>query len=453
MSRLRNAWNAFRNTDEQQTELEVSYVGSGGFGGTRSARMSGWSTNRNSIIDPIYNRIGIDVASIPLRHVRVDEEDRYIEDIRSDLNNCLTMEPNIDQLPDSFIRDAVMSLCELGSIAIVPVDTRGNPYYGESYDILSLRIGQIVQFYARHVRVRLYDDVSGMYEEVLVPKTITAVVENPLYTVMNEPNSILQRLLKKLSVLDALDEQNSSGKLDIIIQLPYVLKTEAKKAEAEKRRKQIEDQLVGSKYGIAYTDGTERITQLNRPAENNVLAEVEWLTNMLYGQLGLTKEIVDGTADESAMINYNNRTIVPFLNALTQSMTRTFLSKTARTQGQRIESYSDPFRLVPVSQLAEIADKFTRNEIATKNDMRSAIGWKPSMDPKADELRNSNIAQSKDNPKMEELELERLRKEIELMGSQPPAPEPEKDLEDSDSEKDPDNGGNNRDERDKEDRV
>lgn len=436
MSRLRKAWNAFISKDVEDAERVVSYTGYGNYGANRHL---GYSTNKNSIIDPIYNRIGIDVSSVDVRHIRVDEDNRYVEDIRSELSNCLLLEPNIDQTASAFFRDAVMSMCELGAIAIVPVDTKGNPFDTDGYDITSLRVAQITQFFARHVRVRLYNDEVGEYQEIILPKTIAAVVENPLYTVMNEPNSILQRLLQKLRVLDALDEKNSSGKLDLIIQLPYILKTESKKAEAEKRRKAIEDQLVGSKYGIAYTDATERITQLNRPAENNVLKEVEWLTNMLYGQLGLTQEIVDGTADESAMINYNNRTIQPFLTAITESMTRTFLSKTARTQGQRIRSYNDPFRNVPISQIAEIADKFTRNEIATKNDMRTAIGWKPSSDPKADELRNSNLSQAKDNPELAKLEVERLRKEIDMMGKEPVDSKPkESSNERNDNEQDAD---------------
>lgn len=415
MSRFKNAWHAFLNKDSDRVEEQLPF--GAGIGYSRPPKQTGYHTSRNSIIEPIYNRIGIDVSSVDVRHVLVDKDDRYVEDLDSSLNYCLRVSTNVDQPPAAFFRDATMSLCEWGSVAIVPVETRGNPTTGGAYDILSLRVAQIVQFFAQHVRVRLYNDETNTYEELLLPKNMVAVVENPFYTVMNEPNSILQRLLRKLHVLDVMDEQNGAGKLDILIQLPYVLKTESKRKEAERRRKEIEEQLVGSKYGIAYIDGTERITQLNRAADNNVLAEVEMLTNTLYGQLGLTKEIVDGTADESAMVNYHQRTVAPFLIAITQSMNRTFTSLTARTRGHRIRYFRDPFQLLTVAQIAEIADKFTRNEIASSNELRTALGWKPSKDSKADELRNSNLSHAKEDPEMREIELARARKEIELMGT------------------------------------
>lgn len=428
-SRLKNSWNAFFSGDSQREEMNNPYVGMGSGGGIRVSRAAGYSTNKNSIIDPIYNRIGIDVASVNIRHTRVDSNNRYISEMDSYLTQCLMFEPNIDQSPAAFFRDAVMTLCEVGAIAIVPVESVGNPFTSTSFDPISLRVGYITQFYAQHVRVRLYNDQTALYEEKLLPKRMCAIVENPLYTVMNEPNSILQRLLNKLRVLDTLDENSMAGKLDMVIQLPFPLKTEAKKAEAEKRRQEIESQLENGKLGVAYIDGTERITQLNRPVGNNVLAEVEWLTGMLYSQLGLTQEVVAGTADESAMINYHNRTIEPFLTAIVEAMTRSFISRTGRAQGQRIAFHRDPFKHVPASQFAEIADKFTRNEIATANDVRSTIGWVPSKDEKADELRNSNLSKPKDNPEREKLELEmmqiendRARKELEMMDAPAPAP-------------------------------
>lgn len=406
LSRFKNAWSAFSTREE---DVFLPMVGSSSQGiGARPYRARRHGISKDSVIVPIYNRIGIDVSSIDIRHVRLDADNRYLEDIKSELNNCLSLEPNIDQTSSAFFRDVAMTLCEVGAIAIVPVESKGNPVLGDNYDPTSLRIGEITQWYPRHVRVNLYNDHTGMYEEKLLPKRMVAVVENPLYAVMNEPNSTLQRLLSKLTLLDVVDEQSSAGKLDIIIQLPYVIKSEARKQQAETRRKDMEEQLTGSKYGVAYADGSERITQLNRPAENNLLAQVEYLTNMLYGQLGLTKDIVDGTADEAAMINYHARTIEPFLTAITQAMTRTFLSRTSRTQGHRIQHYRDPFKLVPVSQFAEIADKFTRNEIASSNDIRTAIGWKPSNDPKAEELRNSNLSAPKEDqpPVQEPQELE-----------------------------------------------
>lgn len=394
-TRFKNAWTAFR----KDTLEDVPYMQLGAPSARDMSsrpirgRLSG--VNKDTVIVPIFNQIGIDVSSINIRHVRTDGNGRFLEEVNSELNNCLSLEPNIDQTRSAFFRDAVMSLCELGAIAIVPVESKGNPFVTGGFDPTSLRIGEIVQWYPRHVKVSLYNDQTGRHEERIFPKTMTAIVENPRYAVMNEPNSTLQRLVNKLRLLDVVDEQSSSGKLDIFVQLPYAIKSDMQEDRASKRKKNLEDQLRDSKYGIGYLDATEKITQLNRPAENNLMAQVEYLTNMLYGQLGLTPEIIDGTADEAAMINYHNRTIEPFLSAITESMTRTFLTRTARTQGQRIHFYRDPFKLVPTSVIAEIADKFTRNEIATSNEIRSVIGWRPSDDPKANELRNSNLSAPK----------------------------------------------------------
>lgn len=347
--------------------------------------------HEKTIISAIYTRIAIDVASVPLRHVRLDEDAQYQEDIDSGLGDCLTVQANIDQGARQFRQDLVATLFDEGVVAILPVDTTVNPITTGGYDILSMRVARILDWKPRHVRVRAYNDNKGIHEDVLVPKNMVAIVENPLYSVMNEPSSTLKRLLRKLNLLDVVDEQSASGNLDLIIQLPYVVKTEARRAEAQKRLKEIEFQLKGSQYGIAYTDGTEKITQLNRPAENNLLGQIEYLTKMLYGQLGITEEVMNGTADEATMINYYNRTIEPILAAIAEAMVRTFLTKTARSQGQSIIYIRDPFKLVPVKDLAEIVDKFTRNEVASSNDMRSVIGWRPSKDPKADQLLNKNI--------------------------------------------------------------
>jgi len=343
-----------------------------------------------TIINSIYTRLGIDFSSVPIYHVR-EKDGRYTETMTSGLNDCLTVEANLDQAATAFRQDVAMTLFEKGVIAIVPVDTSLDPNQTGGYDINTLRVGEILQWYPKHVRVSLYNEKKGFREEVVLAKNTVAIVENPLYNVMNEPNSTLQRLIRKLSLLDSVDEQTSSGKLDIIIQLPYVIKSDARREQAEKRRKDIEMQLAGSQYGIAYTDGTERITQLNRPAENNLLKQVEYLQDMLYSQLGLTKEVFDGTADEKTMLNYHNRTIAPLLKAVTEAMTRSFLTKTARTQGQAIRSFRDPFSALTISDLAEIGDKLTRNEIATSNELRAIVGWKPSSDPKANELRNKNL--------------------------------------------------------------
>lgn len=386
---LKHAWNAFKyQTDNPQTfaspDLGVSYS-------SRPDRPRFSFTNEKTIIQAIYTRLAIDTAAVPIRHVRLDDNHQYQEDIDSGINNCLTVEANVDQAGRQFRQDLVQSLFDWGVVAILPVDTTLNPLTTGGYDVVTARVARVMQWYPRHVKVRGYNDNTGMQQDVIMPKNMVAIVENPLYTVMNEPSSTLKRLLRKLSLLDAVDEQSASGKLDIIIQLPYVIKTEARRQEADKRLKEIEFQLKGSQHGIAYTDGTEKITQLNRPVENNLLAQVEYLTKMLYGQLGLTEEVMNGTADEPTMINYYNRSIEPILTAICEAMARTFLTKTARAQGQAFAFFKNPFLLVPVKDLAEIVDKFTRNEVASSNDMRSVIGWKPSKDPKADQLLNKNI--------------------------------------------------------------
>lgn len=388
-SRLKHAWNAFLNRDPTS-----NYRDSGISYSYRPDRPRFTRGNEKSIVTSVYNRIALDVSSIDIRHVRLDENDRYLSIVNSGLNNCLSLEANIDQTGRAFVQDIVMSMFDEGSVAIIPVDTSRNPNETESYDILTMRTGQILEWFPRHVRVRVYNDRTGQREDIMVAKETVAIVENPLYAVINEPNSTMQRLIRKLNLLDAVDEQASSGKLDLIIQLPYVIKTETRRQQAEKRRKDIEEQLSGSKYGIAYTDGTERITQLNRSVENNLMKQIEYLTSMLYSQLGITTTILDGTADEKTMLNYNNRSIEPIISAIVDEMKRKFLTKTARSQKQSITFFRDPFKLVPVNDLAEIADKFTRNEIMTSNEIRQIIGMKPADDPKADELRNSNINQS-----------------------------------------------------------
>lgn len=410
--RLKHGWNAFINGGGETEAYRPFGSSSSGYGPRPYVGTLGLPTKNNLVI-PIYNRIAIDVASVDIRHVRLDKDHRYLEDIDSFLQECLSLSANMDQISRSFFQDAVMTLCERGVIAIVPTDTTINPLMTGGYDIKSLRVGYIVEWKPFHVRVSVYRESSGQREELVLPKTAVAIVENPLYPVMNEHNSILQRLLRKLSLLDNIDEISASGKIDIIMQLPYTIKTEAKRAEADKRRKDVEDQMRDSSHGIIYTDGTERITQLNRPAENNLLQQVESLTRQLYSQLGITEEIFNGTAKEAAMINYFNRTIEPFLTSITMSMKRTFLTKTARSQGQSIEFYRDPFKLVPVFQIAEIADKFTRNEIASTNDIRTQVlGWKPSKDPKADRLVNSNITQSKEETDPNVMDAELVEEEV-----------------------------------------
>lgn len=396
-NQLVHAWNAFTGADQVRGSIDYGYGSSYAYRPDRTRFRAG---GEKSIIGSIYNRIGIDVAANKIRHVRLDDNDQFQEIIKSGLNDCLSVEANIDQTGRAFIQDVAMTMFDEGVVAIVPIDTDVNPLpITGGYDIRSLRVGKITQWYPRHVKVDVYDDrpnEGGRHRELVFPKDSVAIVENPLYSVMNEPNSNLQRLIRKLNILDAVDEQSGSGKLDIIIQLPYTIRTEVKREQAEQRRKDIEMQLAGSRYGIAYTDGTERITQLNRPSENNLLKQVEYLQNLLYGQLGLTQSVFDGTADEATMLNYYNRTLEPILGAIVGALKRVFLTKTARSQGQSIEFYRDPFKLVPVSQLAEIADKFTRNEILTSNEVRGIIGFRPSTDAKADQLVNSNIPQKTD---------------------------------------------------------
>src|SRR5580765_5419531 len=359
--------------------------------GTRPDRVRLRISNERSMISSIYTRLSIDVASVDMRHVRLDEQKRYIDDIDSGLNNCLTVQANIDQAARAFRQDVAMTLFDKGVAVLVPVDTTINPEKTGGFDIITLRVGEVTMWYPRHVRVSVYNEALARREEITLHKSSVAVIENPLYTVMNEPNSTLQRLLNKLILLDAIDEQSASGKLDLIIQLPYVIKSEARREQAEQRRKDVEFQLKGSQYGIAYTDGTEKITQLNRPAENNLMAQVEYLTELLYSQLGLTNEVMNGTADEKAMLNYWNRTVEPVLTAMVESMRRSFLTKTARTQRQDVRFFRDPFRLVPIENIAEIADKFTRNEIMSSNEIRQVVGLAPHSDPKADRLVNSNM--------------------------------------------------------------
>lgn len=387
-SRLKHAWNAFMNRDPTEVDYDIgpAYY-------YRPDRPRLTRGNERSIVTAVYNRIALDVSDIDIRHVRLDPDGRYIEDIDSGLNNCLTVEANIDQTGKAFIQDVVMSMLDEGCVAIVPVDTTLNPKITGSYDINSMRTGKIVQWYPQHVKVNLYNDKTGRKEEVTLPKSMVAIVENPLYAVMNEPNSTLQRLIRKLNLLDYVDEQTGAGKLDLIIQLPYVIKSNARRQQAEDRRADIERQLKDSKYGIAYTDGTERITQLNRPVENNLMKQIEYLTSMLYSQLGINQAVLDGTADEKTMLNYTNRSIGPIISAIVDEMKRKFLTKTARSQMQSIRYFKDPFKLVPVNEIAEISDKLTRNEIASSNEIRQIIGWKPSQDPAADELRNKNLNQ------------------------------------------------------------
>ena len=391
--RIQHAWNAFLNRDSYRPypyEVGPGYS----YNPFRNRLKRG---HERSIVSAVYNRIAIDCAAIDIKHVRTDINGKYKEDINSTLNDCLTVSANIDQTSRAFVQDAVMSMMDEGAIAIVPVDTDIDPTRNNSYDILSLRVGKVVEWYPTHVRIDLYDDRSGQHKEITLPKETVALVENPLYAVMNEPNSTLQRLIRKLNILDVIDEQNGSGKLDLIVQLPFTTRTEARRQQAEQRRKDIEVQLSGSKYGIAYIDSAEKIVQLNRSVENNLMSQIEYLTSMLYSQLGITEEVMKGTADEATMLNYYNRTIEPILSAITDEMKRKFLTKTARTQLQSIEFFRDPFRLVPVNQIAEIADKFTRNEIMTSNEMRSVIGMKPSDDPRADELRNKNLNKSNED--------------------------------------------------------
>lgn len=390
--RISHAWNAFVENDANSGDYQLQYADTYGAAyGLRPDRPRVRISGEGSIISAIYTRLGVDVASVFIRHIRRDENGRFLEQVNSGLNECLTIEANLDQAATAFRQDMAMSLFDKGVIAVVPVDTTINPRFTGGYDIRTLRVGEVVGWFPEHVRVKVWNQKMGRHDELVLPKRIVAIVENPLYAVMNEPNSILQRLIRKLQLLDQVDEVSASGKLDLIVQLPYVIKTEERRTQAEQRRVDIEQQLAKGKYGIAYTDGAEKITQLNRPAENNMLKQIEYLMDQLYSQLGLSKEIFDGTADEATMLNYYNRTIEPVLRAICEALNRTFVTKTARTQGQAIDFARDPFKLVPISQLAEIADKFTRNEILSSNEFRGIIGFKPADDPKADELRNSNL--------------------------------------------------------------
>lgn len=388
-TRLAHAWNAFTSRDPTQ------YIITGPGYSSRPDRPRLSRGNEKSIATSIFNRIALDVSSVSIKHCRLDKNGRYVEDIDSGLNNCLTLEANKDQTGRAFIQDAVLSMLDEGCVALVPVETTIDPKNSNSYQIDSMRTGKITEWYPDMVRVRLYNDQTGEKEEILLPKSQVAIIENPLYAVVNEYNSTMQRLIRKLSLLDVTDEQTASGKLDLIIQLPYTIKTETRREQAERRRKDIIEQLAGSQYGIAYTDGTEKITQLNRSLENNLLKQVEYLTNMVYSQLGITQSVLDGTADEKTMLNYTNRTVEPIISAIVDELKRKFLTKTARSQLQSIVYFRDPFRLVPVNDIAEIADKFTRNEIMTSNEIRQIVGMQPSKDPKADKLVNSNISQAK----------------------------------------------------------
>ena len=393
LSRLKHAWNAFTNNKDptpKYQDIGASYY-------YRPDRQRFTGGNERTIVTSVYNRIALDAAAVEIKHVRLDKNERYLETIDSGINRCLNEEANIDQTGRAFIQDVVMSMLDEGCVAIVPVDTTFNPNITNSYDIQSMRVGKILQWYPNHIQVRVYNEKTGNKEDIIVPKNIVGIIENPLYAVINEPNSTMQRLIRKLSLLDAVDEQSGSGKLDLIIQLPYTIKTEARRQQAEARRKEIEVQLTNSKYGIAYTDGTERITQLNRPIENNLMKQIEYLTSMLYSQLGITQSILDGTADEKTMLNYYSRSIEPIISAIVDELKRKFLTRTARSQLQSFLFFRDPFKLVPITEIATIADTFTRNEILSSNEVRQLIGIKPSSDPKADQLRNSNLNQTEDD--------------------------------------------------------
>ena len=408
--RIKHSWNAFLNRDPTYNYRDLG----GPSYGYRPDRMRFTRGNERSIVTSVYNRIALDAASIDIMHVQLDKDGRFESIRESALNECLTRNANIDQTGRAFIQDVVMSMLDEGCVAIVPVDTTINPNISNSYEINTVRTAKIVEWYPAHVKVNLYNDKTGRKEDLILPKKTVAIIENPLYAVINEPNSTMQRLIRKLNLLDVIDEQSGSGKLDLVIQLPYVIKTDARRQQAEQRRKDIEMQLSGSKYGIAYTDGTERITQLNRSVDNNLMKQIEYLTSMLYSQLGITQAILDGSADDKTMLNYYNRTIEPIVSSIVDEIQRKFLTKTAITQKQAILYFRDPFRLVPVNEIAEIADKFTRNEIMTSNEIRQIVGMKPSKDPNADELRNKNLSESNemikekqsDNNKLEDNQSE-----------------------------------------------
>lgn len=392
--RLKHAWNAFMNRDppyDYTNRDDLGYISS-----YRPDRMRFTRGNERSLVTAIYNRIAVDCAAVTIQHVKLDENGRFLEQIHSGLNNCLTLEANLDQTHRAFIQDVVQSMLDEGCVAIVPVETQVDIKKAGSYDILQLRTGRVIEWYPKAVGLMVFNEFTGQKERVVFPKDKVAIVENPLYAIINEPNSTMQRLIRKLNLLDVVDEQTSAGKLDMIIQLPYIIKTEQRRQQAEARRREIEMQLTNSKYGIAYSDGTEKIVQLNRPLENNLMSQIEYLTNMLYSQLGITKEILEGTADEQTMLNYNNRTIEPIVSAIVDEMKRKFLTKTGRSQNQSIIFFRDPFKLVPVSQIAEIADRFTRNEVMTANEIRQVVGMKPVDDPNADRLKNANMPYADD---------------------------------------------------------
>nr|DAO53482.1 MAG TPA: portal protein [Caudoviricetes sp.] len=410
-SRLRHAFNAFMNRDPTE-----DFRNTGPGYSTRPDRPRFTRGNERTIVTSIYNRIALDVASININHCRIDEDGRFVEAISSSLNNCLNLEANLDQTGRAFMQDIVMSMLDEGCVAIVPIDTSIDPSKSSSYDILSMRTGKILEWYPQHVKVRVYNENTGEKEDIKLAKKDVAIVENPLYAVINEHNSTMQRLMRKLTLLDSVDERTSNGKLDMIIQLPYILKTQSRKEEAEKRRKALEEQLSGSTYGIGYIDGTERIVQLNRPLDNNLMKQVEYLTNQLYSQLGITQAILDGSANEQEMLNYHTRTIEPIISAIVDEMKRKFLTKTARTQSQTIKFFRDPFKLAPISNIAEIADKFTRNEVMTSNEVRQIIGMKPSSDPKADQLRNSNLNHPDEKAEKQDESVEPGAREEEELG-------------------------------------
>lgn len=398
LDRVKHGWNAFMNRDPTNLYRDI---GSSYFYRPDRPRLT--RGNERSIVTSVYNRIALDVAAINITHCKLDENGRFIEEINSHLNNCLNLEANIDQTGRAFIQDVVMSMLDEGCVAVVPTTATANPDITQAFDIGSMRTAKIIEWYPKHVKVKIYNETTGKKEDLILTKKSVAIIENPLFAVINEPNSTMQRLIRKLNLLDIIDEQSGSGKLDLIIQLPYVIKSEARRQQAEGRRKDIEMQLAGSKYGIAYTDGTEKITQLNRSVDNNLMKQIEYLTSMLYSQLGITQSVLDGTADEQTMLNYHTRSIEPIISAIVDEMKRKFLSKTARSQLQSISFFRDPFKLVPVNNIAEIADKFTRNEIMTSNEIRQIIGMKPSDDPKADELRNSNLNHYDDGKVQEQL--------------------------------------------------
>lgn len=407
IDRLQHGWNAFINNKDPTSTYKST--GQGYY--YRPDRPRFTRGNERSLITAVFNRMALDAAATDLKHVMLDKNGRYKSDINSGLNDCLTLSANLDQTARAFKQDVVMSLLDEGSVAIVPVDATINPKISGSYDIKSLRTAKILEWFPKDVKVQIYNEESGRREDVILPKSIVGIVENPLYAVVNEPNSTVQRLIRKLNILDAIDEQSGSGKLDLIIQLPYVVRSDARKNQAETRKQEIEKQLTGSKYGIAYTDGTERITQLNRPVENNLLKQIEYLTNLAYSQIGITSSVMDGTADEKTMLNYMSRSIEPIVSAIVDEMKRKFITKTARTQGQSIFMFRDPFKLVPINDIAEIADKFTRNEITSSNEIRQFIGLKPSNDPSADELRNKNLNPTKLPEHSQQLESQQILQE------------------------------------------